>query len=280
MIIIFANKSSIFVHAADTYLHVATEAVNLVQILPQAPSEHQYGRNIDPWCLDNHETMGTTQNKNFWGCTMTSTRINDTNDASDFNNMSELVTAVNAGYGNGFMNFTDETGTKYAVLGPATSPSEVDWQATSFALSSQCVPVSPATCDFHTDPDSYKYRGMHNLGFNCSIARGSPIDFSGYLRGNALSYAFFDFHKYLEEQGTLFRGLSLVSTIPSANISNVTEEEATHMFPSTWSWVASVAVMNSSEDMADLVWPGTYDDYMDMVVVCNTTGMCPLPRSF
>jgi hypothetical protein len=278
-----ANKDSIFVHAADSYLHIATEAVDVVQIFPQAPSQHQYSRAIDPWCFDNRETMGTEQNKNFWGCAV-KYRAPDGSDDLDtiyFNNASDFVSVLHKGYGKDMMNFTDETGIKFAVVGPTASPSDADWQATSFALSSQCAPIPATACTFELDPDYNRIWGGHDMWFNCSKARGSPIDFSGIHRPNALSYTFFDFHKYMIEAGTSFiTGGLKMTLLPTESISNVTEQEATQMFPSTWSWAATVGVStNIPEDMTDQVWPGTKDDYKDMVVACNTTGKCPLLRA-
>lgn len=42
------DDRSVLVHAADAYLHIATEAVQMIQIFPQAQAHRRYGRSIDP----------------------------------------------------------------------------------------------------------------------------------------------------------------------------------------------------------------------------------------
>jgi hypothetical protein len=125
-----AKKYSIFVHAADSYLHIATEAVNLAQIFPQSPVQHQSSRVVDHWCFDNRETIGTERNKNFWGCALTVGRgengTDDTPREIIFNNQSSIDTVIDEGYSKFIMNFIEQTGTKFAVVGPTTSPSDAD----------------------------------------------------------------------------------------------------------------------------------------------------------
>jgi hypothetical protein len=273
-----ANIFSVFVHAADAYLHIATAAVDMVQIFPQAPINHRYGRIIDPWCLDNYETMGTIQNKNFWGCALTLSTPTLTEDTVPrFTNQSAVSAVQNENYEKFITNFTDETGTKYAVLAPMDIPSDTDWQATSFAISSQCALVPPTSCsiDMHfnvTKP------------FNCSLARGSPIDFSGTLHNDRHVYSFSDFHKYMKENEKPF--LASDFEIPedafTSIIPNATEQDATEMFPSTWRWTAVVnpglgPAMTLPADMMNVVWPGL--NFFVVVVACNSTGTCPLFNS-
>jgi hypothetical protein len=272
------------VHAADGYLHIATVAVEMSQMFPQAPIQYRYGRVIDPWCFDNRETMGTAKNKNFWGCALTPNGMEASEEMSlSFNNQTTVNAVTDEGYGKFTMNFTEGTGTKYAVVGPTTPSSDTDWQATSFALSSQCVPIPSTACSISLDPDAFPVQGNTDALFNCSIARGSPIDFSGSAPGYALSYTFFDFHKYIMERGTAFitNGFDLKVSDPiSEIIANATDQEATEMFPSTWRWTALVTLGLSDtipEDMIDTAWylqSGAY-----MVVSCNTTGKPPLSKA-
>jgi hypothetical protein len=168
----------------------------MVQMFPQSPSHHQYGRNIDPWCFDNHETMGTIKNKNFWSCAITvGENVPDYGDlAWELNNQSTVETVTSTAFGNSLMNFTEEEGTSYAILGPTSSPSDADWQAMSFALSSQCTPVPATACDIDNDKFVLNNRGAFEVPFNCTIAHGSPLDFSRRTDGSSVAIAFFDFH--------------------------------------------------------------------------------------
>jgi len=274
------------VHAADGYLHIATEAIELVQVFPQDPAQHQYGRSIDPWCFDDSETIGTVQNKNFWGCSMTTLEYDD--ELLQVTNKTEFNAVINEGYGQGIMNFTEETGSQYAVVGPTISPSEADWQATSYAVSSQCAPVPATACDIQGNSNVTTDLGTTLVPFDCSIARGSPVDFSGSYMGNTFSYMFFDFHKHLNERGT-FSGMEGLDFTPKNEegsiIPNITKQERAQMFPSTWRWTAAVTLdldiyLDSlPRDMVGKAWrmEPAYGNYV-MVVACNTTGEYPLPR--
>jgi hypothetical protein len=285
------NEDSIFVHAADSYLHIATEAVNLVQIFPQAGAQHRYGRAIDPWCLDNRETMGTFQNKNFWGCAVGATA----GPGYIINKNNEIDAATNEAYGEFIMNFTEETGTKYAVLGPTNSLSDTDWQATSFALSSQCAPIPASACSIDLNSDVRNPDPRQVLPFNCSIFRGSPIDISGTTDGNPHSYRLLKFHKYLAQNAVPFENGGFNFIFPAdyirkdtrgqqaAIIGNATEQQATQMIPSTWTWTAAVSLGLSPEhssslpeDMTHIAW--NLPTGFKMVVACNTTGECPLHK--
>ena len=276
-------------HAADGYLHIATEAIELVQVFPQDPAQHQYGRRIDPWCLDDSETVGTMQNRNFWGCSMTTLKSDE--ERMDLTNNTEFNARLDEGYGKGIMNFTEETtGRQYAVVGPMISPSETDWQATSYAISSQCAPIPATACDIEVNSNVTNDLGLPIVPFDCSIARGSPIDFSGGTIGDSLLYTFFDFHKHLSEDGMSFGRMKGLKFHPENEaesiIPNITKQESAQMFPSTWRWNAAVSLHidingdNLPRDMIGKAWPlwPAYGGY-DMVVACNTTGEYPLPKN-
>ncbi|KAI4647715.1 hypothetical protein J4E93_004125 [Alternaria ventricosa] len=220
------------------------------------------------------------QNRNFWGCSMTTLKYAE--DRMELTNNTDFIAMIDEGYGAGIMNFTEETGSQYAVVGPTISPSETDWQATSYAISSQCAPIPATACDIQVNSNLTTDLGKSIVPFNCTIARGSPIDFSGSYIGNAFSYMFFDFHKhFLSESGTfgMSEGLQFTPKGQTRSIiPNVTKQESAQMFPTTWRWTASVGLslnVNSDflpRDMIGKAWPldPTYPSYT-MVVACNTT---------
>jgi hypothetical protein len=277
--------SSVFVHAADGYLHIATEAIEMIQVFPQNPAQRQYGRSIDPWCFDNSETIGTMQNKNFWSCGLT---INSTTGVVDITNKTEFLAVRDKGYGNTIMNFTAEAGSQYAVVGPTMSPSEADWQATSYAISSQCAPIPATACDIQVNSTLISDLDRYWVPFNCSIARGSPVDFSGNYTGDVFRYTFFDFHKHLLQRGIPFNAAGLGFTPVDEQesvIPNMTKQEGSQMFSSTWRWTAAIDTTltdqdSLSKDLIGKAWPmqGAFTSYI-LVVACNTTGEYPLPKS-
>jgi hypothetical protein len=138
---------------------------------------------------------------------------------------------VKEGYGKFVINFTDDTGTQYAVVGPTTSPSDADWQATLFAISSQCAPIPATACSLDINADAtIDENGYVIVPFNCLVACGSPIDISRTTYDTALLYSFFDFYKYMKEAGPAFLPSSLVSSTSDSlyeHMKNATEQEAT-----------------------------------------------------
>lgn len=111
------------------------------------------------------------------------------------------------------------------------------------------------------------------------MARGSPIDFSGVVTGNAASYTFFDYHKYLYERGQSFNNRGQNFTFSGDAISftsNITTEEGAETFPTTWRWTAAVDLGISSrhqslpDNMVGQAWSLKWGYYM--VLSYNTTG--------
>lgn len=271
----YANYCSVLVHATDAYLHIATESVQMTQIFPQAPLQNQYGRSISPWCFDNSDALGTIRNKNFWGCGVT---ISDDMN-TEVTNETTFFAVRDEGLGKYVMNFTKSNGIQYAVIGPTDLPLDADWQATSFALSSQCRPIPETSCDIGSQSQDLNGKGRSQVPFNCSMGRGSPIDFSGNITGNGASYTFFDYHKYMYERGHSFNNVGQNFTFIGdavSFISNVTAEEGAEVFPTTWRWTAAldlgISIRHQSlpDDMVGQAWPLKWGYFM--VLSCNTTG--------
>ncbi|CAN9148990.1 unnamed protein product [Alternaria alternata] len=184
------------------------------------------------------------------------------------------------------MNFTKSNGSQYAVIGPTDLPLDADWQATSFALSSQCRPIPETSCDIGSQSHDLNGNGRSQVPFNCSMGRGSPIDFSGNITGNGASYTFFDYHKYMYERGHSFNNVGQNFTFISdavSFISNVTAEEGAEVFPTTWRWTAAldlgISIRHQSlpDDMVGQAWPLKWGYFM--VLSCNTTGQSILRLS-
>ncbi|CAN9424174.1 unnamed protein product [Alternaria alternata] len=279
----YANYCSVLVHAADAYLHIATESVQMTQIFPQAPLQNQYGRSIGPWCFDNSNTLGTIRNKNFWGCGVT---ISDDKNP-EVTNETTFFAVRDEGLGKYVMNFTKSNGSQYAVIGPTDLPLDADWQATSFALSSQCRPIPETSCDVGSQSQDLNGKGRSQVPFNCSMGRGSPIDFSGNITGNGASYTFFDYHKYMYERGHSFNNVGQNFTFIGdavSFISNVTAEEGAEVFPTTWRWTAAldlgISIRHQSlpDNMMGQAWPlnaigGTITDVSARISNSTTAGI-------
>ncbi|CAN9425534.1 unnamed protein product [Alternaria alternata] len=240
----YANYCSVLVHAADAYLHIATESVQMTQIFPQAPLQNQYGRSIGHWCFDNSNTLGTIRNKNFWGCGVT---ISDDKNP-EVTNETTFFAVRDEGLGKYVMNFTKSNGSQYAVIGPTDLPLDADWQATSFALSSQCRPIPETSCDVGSQSQDLNGKGRSQVPFNCSMGRGSPIDFSGNITGNGASYTFFDYHKYMYERGHSFNNVGQNFTAIGGTITDV----SARISNSTTAGIPILASLNSLGALMDL----------------------------
>ncbi|CAN9248436.1 unnamed protein product, partial [Alternaria alternata] len=246
----------------------------MTQIFPQAPLQNQYGRSIGPWCFDNSNTLGTIRNKNFWGCGVT---ISDDKNP-EVTNETTFFAVRDEGLGKYVMNFTKSNGSQYAVIGPADLPLDADWQATSFSLSSQCRPIPETSCDVGSESQDLSGKGRSQVPFKRSMGRGSPIDFSGNITGNGASYTFFDYHKYMYERGHSFNNVGQNFTFVGdavSFISNVTAEEETEVFPTTWRWTPAldlgISIRHQSlpDNMMGQAWPLKWGYFM--VLSCNTT---------
>ena len=112
---------SIMIQAADSYLHVSTESVEIVQVFPESPGSRQYSKRLGPWCLDSRPTFGTMQNINFWGCGITY----DTADMVTSLNISLLNKWKSLPSSSYLTNFTDSVGKQFAILGPNTTTARI-----------------------------------------------------------------------------------------------------------------------------------------------------------
>lgn len=227
--------SSVLIQAADTYIHITTEAVNLVQAWPLQATDYQQSRGLAPWCL-NRRTGDGLGNKHFWGCGLLKTA-----DGLVFANKSR----VQSGLGKNMILDFDDTNdhTQYAIVGPSTDTLaeqvDVDFAASSFAVSTQCSPVPAAACTV-SETISANAQDVTFSPFNCSSEAGG-INLSGNLTNFANRYSFLDAHKYISDS-TPFQdgGFSNKTADFIVKATSATEEEGNTTFRNPWHWVASV----------------------------------------
>jgi hypothetical protein len=243
----------------------------MLHVIPQSPEMHQLSRKIAPWCLNTEATFGTRANINFWSCALT---YNETAEVLALANTMKWHKIIGEPLENYVLNYTDADGTQYAIVGPADMPQSLDWEASSFALSSKCIAIPAAACDIEQG-------GPSLFPFRCTESRGSPFNFTGNLRDDFFaSLDFMKFHRYLEEQSPFInQGLMGYGNESSAIAPNVTKEDSDQMWSNPWRWMAQVSLLVDQQDlpsdMGGTVW--LLDGLgFEMIVDCHSTGMSTL----
>jgi hypothetical protein len=150
---------SVFIQGADTYLHLATEAVETLQINIENPNSHLYSRGLAPWCTA-RPTFGNENNPNFWGCGLTATHHFGVSNLSSVTALSMRVSEHHD-----VSDFVDKDGLSLAVLMPKGVEPGINWSATSFAVSTQCHAIRNNSCEFSVTSDVVT---GHKYPFNCS----------------------------------------------------------------------------------------------------------------
>jgi len=259
-----SNFRSLLIQAADSYLHLTTNAVNMIHVFQEPPELYQLGRRIGPWCFNTKETFGTQANINFWSCALA---YNETAQALAPANMSVWHRTIGNPLDDYVLNYTEADGSQYAIIGSSTLPRDVDWDATSFAVSSQCTVLPAAACNIKDGTSIFEYY--------CQESRGSPVDLGGYVSDGLLSLNFLKFHKYLEEQAPFVTSaLKGWDNVPKF-APNVTDENSSEMWQNPWHWMAEVSLLveekDLPEDIAGAAWLLNGFGYK-MVVQCSSTG--------
>jgi hypothetical protein len=263
-----AESSSVCIQAADTYLHLATKAVNMLHAVPQQKEQYLLSKRIGNWCFDTETTFGTQANFNFWGCGL---YWNETAQVVGPTNATQFHRIIGEPLENYALNYTESDGTQYAIIGPSDVSPQTDWEAASFAVSSKCSIIPRAGCEV--------FGGPRNFGFSCQIKNGASMEFYGNMTDGFYSINFGKFHSYLEEMGP-FLGASSSSWVISLdkvneNAPNVTGNDAQHLWNNPWPWYAEVSLLADEKDLPrdirETAWLLDGLGYK-MVMNCSSTG--------
>jgi hypothetical protein len=225
---------SAFIQAADTYLHLATEAVEALQIKTEDPSGHLYSRGLAPWC-NTRPTVGHRDNPNFWGCGLT---IN-TRWLAASNKSSVLSLSTGVSEYHDISDFVDKDGLFLAILIPKGVKPSIDWSATSFAVSTKCYPLRNSSCELTTIPD---VRTQSRYSFSCSSTE-PKFSTSGVMDTYTQQRRYYNWHRYVEEQPpfavNVFQSSeALTSWMRRAQ--NFTDNEAEQVFSNPWQMFSAI----------------------------------------
>ncbi|KAL5446676.1 hypothetical protein PMIN07_001393 [Paraphaeosphaeria minitans] len=270
LVFLFCLFGSILVQAADTYLHIVTESANFVQIQTQDTQQHHYSRGLAPWCRD-RPRKGSGNNVNYWGCGIT---FHELSGSVVLSNM----TSYNAieFYGpktiDSIYNYTDSDGLQFALVGPHVPPAENDWKATTIGVSTQCSAIPPSGCTRDV-PYENDLQG-NQQAFNCSIAKGAPLDVSGNITGYMHEIHYFDFHKYLRDENP-FKAKIIGWNDSKTPPSDVSDDE--EVFKNPWKTLSQATIEvdrpDYPEELNDTsrLWPDADNNYDYTMLLCETT---------
>lgn len=261
---------SFLIQAADTYLHVTTESIEMVQIQSQPNSDHLSSRGLAPWCL-NSPTFGSTENTDFWSCGLKILGANETPIERNSTECSALGLGISSEHS--LLDYVDSDGTVYSLVGPQDASSLTDWHATSFATSVKCQTVQNSSCAMS---QSFKAGGMVSASnFTCT----KEATISGTVYGAAHQMYSPDFHACFKEPPPFqaWFGEGEVVTQDDLNAAaNLSSSDARNVFKNPFSLMSFVNMYGDTRGRLD---PNRTDPeifstlgashYMQL---CNVTG--------
>lgn len=284
------TPSSILVQAADTYLHIVTEAADMIQIQTKDAQQHLYSRGLAPWCL-NRPSMGSKDNRNFWGCGVVYDEVlnfvalnNFTTYAHSLPAITKTVLFIGFRYNSievggprsndAIYNYTAPDGLHFSLVGPASPPSDTDWKATSIGVSASCAPVPPSACT----RDAISTNGSHldvSENFRCTREKAG-FEARGNMSGYLHDIYFFDFHKYLHEPYPFDATYMVGFDEAPETALNVTDDE--EVFKNPWTSLSVATIELDRADYPDTmkgddlpIWHDGTSPYDFTLLVCNTT---------
>ena len=266
------DSASLLIQGADTYLHIAIESISMIQIYAEAAESHLLSRGIAPWCLSN-TTVGTFKNVNFWSCSVTPISDEDNFTIQLTNN--SAINLLDIGADKDYaLNYTDADGISYAIIGPPRTSPDLDWTATSFAISTQCSAIPFNACNITVETVDEETI----FPFSCSAAKGG-IDLDANMTFFTHQFHYLDAHKYFPERSGPFRHKGPLAKNLSRSIGlNLTNEDANDVFRNPFRTLNMASVMVdtgtlSDEFLADpRIWSHESFPVYFTIMACNVTG--------
>lgn len=266
---------SLFIQAADTYLHITIEAIELIKIQPELTTSHSYSRGLAPWCLG-RPTTGSINNAKFWGCGV---RISSDIKFNVYN--LTQVQAIDLGLSkeHDLLDFIDEEGVQLTALAPKMTNPSIEWQASSFGVSTRCRTLRSNSCDLSKTSVTNGYGPV--TAFNCTKERAG-IELSGNLNFLSHQIHFIDWHRFIQEPRPFEAYNSSenfgVTESMTSMASNLTDEQSLDAFNNPWHWISAV---NIPPDVYTSIAPGDKEQRIwdifgqswQMMLDCNTTGL-------
>jgi len=271
------TRLSLLIQAADTYLHISTDAIEAVRIQAEAASAHAYSRGLSPACLT-RPTSGSSPNKYFWGC---GTQINAAKQISMTNRTEVNALTMGSSRAHSIMEFTDRENIYTAIIGPSNPPRDKDWQATSFGVSSQCRTIRNDTCERLKPSRNATNGGGAILPFKCTRERAG-IDISGDIYPVTTLIYFYDWHRFIKDPPPFwFPEVSSNEPEYLETAANLSEEDGEGVFSNPWPSINVIQMFGDTVrsigplDKGNELWTMN-SQRRSFFFSCNTTGMFSL----
>lgn len=269
------NTLSLFIQASDTYLHIATKAIDFNQIRAEPTESYAFGRDLASSCLD-RKTEGS-ENSNYWSCALTFaadgiTLTNNSENHAVFLGISPYHGILEA--------FDDQNGIHMAVLGPYDPNPNLDWVASSFGVSIQCRAIRNDLCVWNS---SLTLDLEHSVPFNCTVDRAG-VDVSGNITPYLYTLYYFDWNRYVPILPSVQNPEHIIGARMMAEMrnsaANLSDEEGGSVFKNPWDSLNIVTVGDSDknrffleQDPSHSIWGVDSGSWAYMFLQCTNTGM-------
>ncbi|KAH0559688.1 hypothetical protein GP486_003799 [Trichoglossum hirsutum] len=135
LMMVIAIILSILISLADTWLHVTTKTISFVQVSAVGKPDHALGRGLSSTCLDTYNSKVTNNFGVHYPCTLdvALSNVNLLGTSEAYKTVNNISTTNQVD--------TVSFGSTYALLVDADPPSDIDYSATTFAVSTQCTSI-------------------------------------------------------------------------------------------------------------------------------------------
>ena len=171
-----------------------------------------------------------------------------------------------------------------ALLAPKHVDLHVDYEASSFGISTQCRAIPASACEMFPSNETTEMYGP-TIPFACNESQAG-IDISGRILKSAYQARFLDFHAYIQELPAFQSMLIHIRQINESEMNkamNLSEEEAAAVFRNPWHWVVFLKLQRTYEDAVSdsLLWYARFPGIPEvsyLMLHCNSTGSYLLPK--
>ena len=256
-------------------MHVATEAVEIVQALAQPSPNYGYSRGLAPWCL-NRPTFGSLNNSNFWSCGMIAAREPTLTYVTTSNYSLLSSVALGASDVHNILDFVDTDGIPIAILAPNNVPAGIDYYASTYGVSTQCQLVRNSSCTIR--PGKITDTKVPMAGFNCSDD-GVDLDVSGNIYPVATQAYEFNFHRFINEPPPFASGATSYQFKEDLldMAANLSDSEAPTVFKNPFRLLVAMNIFSDAARTMDLSDSDNRRfvilDVDFLMPICNSTGM-------
>jgi hypothetical protein len=176
---------------------------------------------------------------------------------------------------NSIKNFTQD-GDYTEILIPKSVEPSIDWQASSFGVSTQCRALRNDSCDVGADAGSNVFGNTSS--FNCTKERAG-VNIHGTVSALRHQVYFLDWHRVIKESPpfesyTHNVNESYVGTLATL-AAELSDDDGGEVFSNPWSFIAAISfakeALDFENDTDKVVWK--LNGRPKSMLLCNATGI-------